>query len=48
MVGLVTMNIDRIKSRFKGSVNVQHTDLKIPLFGRGGISEDLKSILITV
>ncbi len=34
------------QSRFKPSANVQHTDLKIPLFGRGGISEDLKSILI--
>ncbi len=32
----------------KGSANVQHTDLKTPWFGRGGISEDLKSILITV
>ncbi len=31
-----------------GSANVQHIDLKIPLIGRGGISEDLKSILITV
>ncbi len=28
--------------------NIQHIDLKVPLFGRGGISEDLKSILITV
>ncbi len=35
-------------SRFKGSANAQLIDLKIPLFGRGGISEDLKSILITV
>ena len=38
----------KYQSRFKGSANVQHTDYKIPLFGRGGISEDLKSILITV
>ena len=29
-------------------VNVQYIDLKISLFGIGGISEDLKSILITV
>ncbi len=35
-------------SRFKGSANVQNIDLKIPLFGRGGFSEELKSILITV
>ncbi len=28
--------------------NVQHIDLKVPLFGRGDISEDLKSILTTV
>ncbi len=26
-------------SVFNGFANVQHTDLKIPLFGRGGISE---------
>ena len=26
-------------SWFKGSANVQHIDLNIPLFGRGGISE---------
>ncbi len=37
-----------VSNRFKGSANVQHIDLKIPLFRRGGISEDLKSILITV
>ncbi len=34
--------------QFKGSANVQHIDLKIPLFERGGISKDLKSIMITV
>ncbi len=28
--------------------NVKNIDLKVPLFERGGISEDLKSILITV
>ncbi len=28
--------------------NVQSIDLKVPLFGRGGISKDLKSISITV
>ncbi len=36
------------QSRFKGSENVQHNNLKIPLFERGGISEDLKSIFITI
>ncbi len=30
------------------SRDLQPIDLKIPLFGIGGISEDLKSILITV
>ncbi len=33
---------------FNRCANVQHIDLMVPLFGRGGISEDLKSILITV
>ncbi len=36
---------------FNRHANVQHIDLnflKVPLFGRGGISEDLKSTLITV
>ncbi len=28
--------------------NIQHIDWNVPLFGRGAISEDLKSILITV
>ncbi len=33
---------------FNRHANVQPIDLKVPLFGRRGISEDLKSILITV
>ncbi len=33
---------------FNQHANVQHIDLKEPLFGRSSISEDLKSILITV
>ena len=33
---------------FNQHANVQHIDLKAPLFGRGGISEDLKSMLITI
>ncbi len=33
---------------FNRLANFQHMDLKVPLFRRGGISEDLKSILITV
>ena len=32
---------------FNQHANVQHIDLKVTLFGRDGISEDLKSILIT-
>ncbi len=31
---------------FSWHANVQHVDLKVPLFGRGGISEDLKSITV--
>ncbi len=33
---------------FNRHANVQHIDVKVPLFGRGGISKDLKSVLITV
>ncbi len=33
---------------FNQHENVQHIHLKVPLFERGGISEDLKSILNTV
>ncbi len=33
---------------FNRDANIQHTNLKVPLFGRGGISEDLKLILITI
>ena len=33
---------------FNQHANVQHIDLKVPLFGRGGISEDLKPVSITV
>ena len=38
----------RVDSRDLQTANVSICDLKIPLFWRGGISEDLKSILITV
>ena len=33
---------------FNRHANVQHIDLKVPLFGRGGISEEVNEILITV
>ena len=33
---------------FNRHANVQHIDLKVPLFGRGDISKDLKSILVTI
>ena len=33
---------------FNRHANVQHIDLKVPLFGRGSISEELKSIFADV